>query len=79
MTYSDGTQAQVGDLVELWSGCNGTVVCSLDTDEYTPAFPKEEWAYLQSGILIKTEKAGLLHYIQADEDLKLLRRPNQSI
>ncbi len=74
MKYLDGQEVKVGDKVQLWSGCYGVVVCSIDTDEYTTAYPKEEWGYLKSGVLIKTDKAGLIHYMEADEDMQLLER-----
>lgn len=74
MKYADGQDVLLGDIVQLWDECNGVVVCSIDTDEYTTVYPKEEWEYLRSGVLILTDKAGLLHYIEADEDLTLLER-----
>ena len=74
MKYLDGQEVKVGDKVQLWSGCYGVVVCSMDGDEYTTAYTKEEWGYLKSGVLIKTDKAGLIHYIETDEDLQLLER-----
>lgn len=74
MKYTDGQDILLGDIVQLWNECNGVVVCSIDTDEYTTAYPKEEWEYLRSGVLILTDKAGLLHYIEADEDLTLIER-----
>jgi hypothetical protein len=33
MRYPDGQIARRGDRVRLWSGGEGTVVCSLDTDK----------------------------------------------
>jgi hypothetical protein len=33
----------------------GVVVCSIDTDEYAVAYPKEQWGYLESGVLVETE------------------------
>ncbi|TAN40870.1 MAG: hypothetical protein EPN22_16815 [Nitrospirae bacterium] len=72
MKYLDGQEVKVGDKVQLWSGCYGVVVCSIDTDEYTTTYTKEEWGYLKSGVVIKTDKAGLIHYIEADEDLQLM-------
>lgn len=74
MKYVDEQDAKLGDKVMLWDGCFGVIVCSIDTCEYTPNFPKDEWAYLSSGVIIKTEKSGLIHYIKADEDLKLVCR-----
>ena len=74
MRYLDGQEVRLGDRVKLWSGCGGLVVCSIDTDEYTDAYPKGEWEYLKSGVLILTEKTGLVHYIEPDEDLELIER-----
>ena len=74
MKYSDGKEVKIGDTVTLWSGCHGVVVCSIDTDEYTVDYPKNEWGYLKSGVMIKTDKSGLIHYIEADEDLQLIER-----
>jgi len=74
MKYSDGREAKIGDRVKLWDGCYGVVVCSFDTNEYTDDYPGSEWGYLKSGVLIKTDKAGLIHYIEADEDLELITR-----
>jgi hypothetical protein len=74
MKYSDGQVVRLNDKVELWNRCNGVVVCSIDTDEYTPAYPRTQWGYLKSGVIIRTEKAGLIHYIEPDEDFRLLER-----
>lgn len=74
MKYADGRDIKLGDKVELWNGCFGEIVCSIDTDEYSIGFPKDDWAYLKSGVLVRTERKGVIHYIEPDEDLKLLRR-----
>lgn len=65
MKYLDGQEVKVGDKVQLWTGCFGIVVCSMDTDEYTAAYPKEVWGYLKSGVLIKADKAELFHHDKA--------------
>lgn len=77
MKYSDGREVKVGDRVELWSGCFGIVVCSFDDNVYTTDFSEQDWGYLRTGVLIKTGKAGLIHYIESDEDILLLARENQ--
>jgi hypothetical protein len=74
MRYADGRDIKLGDKVELWNGCFGEVVCSVDTNEYSEEFSKRDWSYLKSGVVIRTESKGVLHYIEPDEDLKLLRR-----
>ena len=74
MKYPDGKEAKIGDKVQLWNGCYGVVICSMDTNEYSADYPKKEWQYLKSGVMIKTDKAGLIHYIESDEDLQLIER-----
>lgn len=74
MKYADGKVVKLGDKVKLWDSCHGVVVCSIDTNEYAADFPKKEWEYLKSGVVIKTDKAGLIHYIEPDEDFQLVER-----
>ncbi len=76
MQYSDGRVVAVGDRVKLWSGRHGTVVCSLDTNEYAPQFSCTEWKYLKKGIIIKSEDGDIFHYTEPDEDLELIA-PNE--
>jgi hypothetical protein len=74
MKYPDGNEVQLGDQVELWDGNRGTVVCSIDAGEFTDEYPQNQWAYLGSGVLILSEKAGLIHYKEPERELKLLGR-----
>ena len=74
MLYPDGDCVKLGDKVKLWNGSHGTVVCSIDTNEYAPAYPKAEWEYLESGIIIKTDNGRLFHYVETDEDFERIER-----
>jgi hypothetical protein len=74
MKYPDGSEVRLGDLVELWEGNNGTVVCSIDTGEYSGEFPKEQWEYLGSGVLVLSDNAGLIHYKEPERTMRLLHR-----
>jgi hypothetical protein len=47
MKYPDGQDVRLGDKVSLWAGARGVVVCSLDTQEYSAAYPAAEWSYLK--------------------------------
>ena len=77
MKYSDGKEVCVGDHVKLWNGCLGTVVCSIDTEKYSVNYPKNDWEYLKSGVLIASDKAGLIHYFEGNEDLELILRKTE--
>jgi hypothetical protein len=72
MNFSDGTQVKVGDKVRFLNNVTGVVVCSIDTDEYTPEFSKDDWEYLKKGIMIKTEELGLVHFSEGDGQIEKL-------
>ncbi len=74
MNYSDGSLARLGDKVLLWKDCEGTIVCSIDTEEYSESYSKEIWGELGKGVLILSSKAGLVHITEPDEDLVFLER-----
>ncbi len=75
MKYPDGTEAHIGDRVELWDGNVGVVVFSIDTNEYSEAYPEDKWKeFLGSGVMISSEKAGLIHYKEPERTMRLLSR-----
>lgn len=74
MKYPSGEKVRLGDKVRLRDGTEGLVVCSIDTREYTAAYPKEQWEYLQRGVLVDFSKHGLIHYEQPEPDLQLVDR-----
>ena len=74
MKYPDGKEAKLGDRVELWPDNRGTVVCAIDAGEYAVDYPKEQWAYLGRGIVVLSEKAGLIHYAEPEQGMRLLKR-----
>jgi len=78
MKYPDGQEAKLGDQVKLWSGNRGTVVCSIDAGEYAAGYPKEQWAYLGRGIVVFSEKAGLVHYTESEPGMRLVKRDTGS-
>ena len=47
-------------------------MCSIDTDEYSPDFSREQWSYLGTGVMIQFANYGLVHYTEPDEDLEFL-------
>ena len=78
MKYQDGMEVRTGDKVKLSEGHYGVVVFSIDTDEYSPEYPKKEWSYLKKGVMINSEQIGLVHYEEPDEDMVLVERPEQN-
>lgn len=71
MLDSKGRLIRLGDRVRLGGGIEGIVVFSMDTDEFSPAFPKAEWQYLRRGIMVETVQAGLVHLAEANDDIEV--------
>jgi hypothetical protein len=72
MKYTDGRPIAVGDRVKLWEGQYGTVVCSIDTGEFTPQYARKDWDYLERGVLIESDNLELFHYTEHDEDFEFV-------
>jgi len=72
--YPDGQIAYLGDRVRLWSGVEGTVVCSLDTQEVSDQYPVDQWRYLKNGVPIHSTQTGLIHYLDSEPTFQLLGR-----
>jgi len=75
MKYPDGQVAHLGDVVMLGES-EGRVVCSLDTREYgeEPDYSEAQWGYLQRGIIAEFPAFGLIHFVEPEHDLQLVRR-----
>jgi hypothetical protein len=74
MNYPDGQEVQIGDRVTLWVDAEGVVVCSIDRDEYSNDYPREQWMHLGKGVLILSPVAGLIHYTTSEPTMRLLSR-----
>jgi hypothetical protein len=74
MNYPNGTKVMIHDRVRLWRGCFGVVVSSIDDGAYSPQYPREEWDYLRRGVLIKSDQAGLIHYLEPEPTFELIAR-----
>jgi hypothetical protein len=74
VNYSDGTPLKVGDIVGLGEDRNGVVVCSIDDGVYTDKFTKDDWDYLERGVMIEFPMWGLIHYEEPEPDLELVAR-----
>ena len=74
MKYPDGSEARMGDRVRFPNGDEGTIVCSIDTDEYTAEFTRENWADLGSGVMIRTDRGALVRYSDPNDLVILISR-----
>lgn len=74
MKYSDGSEVLLGDKVKLWEHTEGKVVCSIETNQFTDTYSKNDWGYLKDGVLIASPQVGLIHYLEPDASLELIER-----
>src|SRR6266446_4075840 len=58
MRYPDGQLARLRDRLRLWDGVEKAIVCSLNTDEYSAAYPRSEWDCLKTGVLVHSAQTG---------------------
>lgn len=70
MKYRDGTEIHLNDTIIFEDGSNGIVVFSIDSEEYSPAYTKNDWAYLQSGVMVLIDTSGLIHYSSEPVDFE---------
>jgi hypothetical protein len=40
--------------------------------QQSPEFPKDKWEYLKRGIMLHTDRSGLVHLEESDEDIEIL-------
>ncbi len=78
MKYNDGTDMKIGDIVKDDISGNGVLVFSVDNNEYSSAYPKEEWSYLDKGVMINFDSHGDIYYEgpKPYETLIFIRRMN---
>lgn len=72
MLDASGRLIRLGDRVSIGGGMNGIVVVSIDTDEFSPEFPKADWEHLGRGVMVETEQVGLVHLANTDEDVEVI-------
>jgi hypothetical protein len=70
MKYRDGTEIHLNDKVIFEDGSSGIVLISIDLEEYSPVYTKNEWAYLESGVMVLSESCGLIHYSSEPVDFE---------
>jgi hypothetical protein len=77
VSYLVGEAVCLGDLVEI-DGRKGQVVACMDADQYSIDFPRENWAYLKTGILWQSADIGLVHLPSlSDPDIVFIRRKHE--
>ena len=72
MKYFNGDDVVIGDKV-MADDSEGVVVSVLDTKQFSSEYP-EGWSKEADGAFVETERWGLIHYPEFDEDVTLIRR-----
>lgn len=79
MKYASGQDALLDDKVVLGNIAEGEIVCSIDTGEFSPLYPKSQWEYLNRGILVSFPKFGLIHYEHPEPELRFVQRASARV
>lgn len=74
MKYPTGELIELGDSIELSFDMTGVIVGIIEESKFSNQYPKVEWDYLDSGLLILSDQAGLIHYPDITEDMKLIKK-----
>jgi hypothetical protein len=56
---------KIGDRIRI-RGMTGLVVALISEGKFAADYPAEKWAYLEVGLLVDTDEAGLIHYSNLD-------------
>jgi hypothetical protein len=78
VNYDDGTVARVGDRVQISNGDKGVIIASVDTGEYSAEATQQDWEYLRTGIIVRTD-AGALVRFEGPLSPGILRRDQDSL
>jgi len=68
----NGKLIRLGDRIDIGSAEKGVVVFSSDTDEFSPDFPKDDWAYLGAGIMVQMDGGALVFLDTPDEHTEVI-------
>lgn len=79
MKYISGEQVEVGDHVALADNDHAVVVAVIEEGAFSVEYPASEWSYLQVGVLVLSNPAGLIHYPEWDGELKLLGKKGSGV
>lgn len=60
MNYDIGELVELEDFVQLSSDMFRVVVAIIEDSKYSKLYPKENWKYLERGILVLSDQAGLV-------------------
>lgn len=74
MKYPSGEDIQIGDHVKIGGQDEGVVVAIPGAGIYSKGYTASEWSYLESGTLVSSDKAGLIHYPDHDDQFELISR-----
>jgi hypothetical protein len=73
LRYPTGEDLHLGDRVNA-DGMTGTVVCVIESGEYSDEFSEEQWSYLERGFMFRSDDGILIHFDFADACTSLISR-----
>jgi hypothetical protein len=74
MKYANGETIQTGDYIQFDPKSTGRVVCDIENGVCVDGVNLDHWKYLRVGVLIQTDRYGLIHLTATDPDISLISR-----
>jgi hypothetical protein len=74
MKYTNELDILLGDHVRLDSDMVGVVVAVISEGIYSDEYTSEDWSYLKEGVLVLSDRIGVIHYLDASNDLDFIER-----
>jgi len=56
---------EIGERIRI-QGMTGRIVALISEGKFSSDHPAKQWAYLEVGILVDTDEAGLIHFPDLD-------------
>jgi hypothetical protein len=73
LRYPTGEEFHLGDRIGA-DGMTGTVVCVIESGQFSEEFSEEHWPYLEHGFMFRSEDGILIHLDHVDERTYLISR-----
>lgn len=70
-------KVELGDKIDLGDGDTAIIVGVIDESLYSEEYPKSDWEYLKSGLLMLARDSILLRYPKIEGKIKLISRKSQ--
>lgn len=72
--YLSGEEVLLGDKVKLNDDEVGEIVALIESGQFDETLHASEWSHLKLGALVRSEKYGLFHYLEMNDEVDFTSR-----